>query len=265
MPLVHGWGIDSETFPNGFRAGSATWFFSWAYIFSHIFLNYSVLLWLPRKSKCVYTPGHLCSAHLQRKKNVQEGSNVRVWGNRLHALESDTVALLCCLIAMKITLHNNKNLYLGWLIHQPLWLKWQLWIHFGSWIVTVGNLAFRVLVYCCLSLFAALSTEQTSFLFICLDNLSSFKLYFNMLSFSWLSGLYYMPVLSCPPHALTYGAAVVPCTFPPVISEHVSTEIIIFILSLHPPCQSQASFWSSGTESALDKYWFNKITYWFFR
>ena len=43
---------------------------------------------------------------------------------------------------------------------------------------------------------------------------------------------------------------------PPVISEFVSTEIIIIILflSLHPPCQSQASFWSSGTESALDQY-----------
>lgn len=64
--------------------------------------------------------GHLCSAHLQRKKNVQEGSNVRGKEHRLHALESDTVALLCCLIAMKITFCNNKNLYLGWLIHQPM-------------------------------------------------------------------------------------------------------------------------------------------------
>lgn len=150
MPLVHGWGIDSGRPSQMDLEQVHIWFFIWAYTFLYIFLNYSVLLWLPRVLKCVYTPGSfVLSSPSKEKKNVQEGSNVRGKEHRLHALESDTVAL-CCLIAMKITLHNNKNLYLGWLIHQPLWLKWQLWIHFGSWIVTVGNLAFRVLVYCCL-------------------------------------------------------------------------------------------------------------------
>ena len=198
--------------------------------------------------------GHLCSADLQRKKNVQEGSNVRGKEHRLHALESDTVTLLCCLIAMKITLHNNRNLYLVWLIHQPLWLKWQLWIHFGSWIVTVGSLAFRILVYYCLFICSSVCIKHLSCLFAYIISHPS-SCILTCWSFSWLSDLYYMPVLSCPVSFPNICAAIVPCTFPPVISELVSTEIIIIILflSLHLPCQSPASFWSSGTESALDK------------
>lgn len=46
------------------------WFFSWAYIFLYIFLNYSVLLWLPCVLKCVYTPGSFVLSSPSKEKKM---------------------------------------------------------------------------------------------------------------------------------------------------------------------------------------------------
>lgn len=105
-----------ETFPNGFRAGSYLVLQLSLYLFVPSLELPSIALVAPCPKMCLCT--RVISAQLTfKKKKVQEGSNVRGKEHRLHALESDTVALLCCLIAMKITLHNRRNLYLGWLLH----------------------------------------------------------------------------------------------------------------------------------------------------